>query len=147
MKWRIVAIGKPALAYARDGIAEYQARLSRQAGLEFRWVKPGADGAATARRQLAAAAGAHPVLLDEHGREFTTRQLAAECTAHERAGVKCLALIIGGADGHPAELAAAVPERWSLSRLTLQHELALLVLMEQLYRLESLRRGEAYHRD
>ena len=50
------------------------------------------------------------------------------------------------ADGHPEELRQAADETWSLSTMTLQHELALVVLLEQLYRAFSIQRGDPYHR-
>ena len=57
-----------------------------------------------------------------------------------------LTLWVGGADGLDADLVAGADERWRLSDLTLAHELALAVLLEQLYRVESWRAGHPYHR-
>ena len=147
MKWRTVAVGKPALAYAKAGVEEYASRLRHYGESEIAWIKEAASPAETTRRILDQARDARPVLLDERGREHTTRSLLAEVEAWEAGGVKRVAVIVGGADGHPPELRKSVPDSWALGRLTLQHELALLVWMEQLYRLQTLRRGEAYHRD
>ena len=57
-----------------------------------------------------------------------------------------ISFLLGGANGHGAALKARADERWSLSKLTLPHELARLVLLEQLYRAETLRAGHPYHR-
>ena len=147
MKWRVIAVGRPALAFARAGVEEYASRLRPYGDTEMVWVKEGANPAETARRILGHAKDARPVLLDERGRLHTTRRLLAEVEGWEAAGVKRVAVIVGGADGHPAELRQAVADAWALGRLTLQHELALLVWMEQLYRLHTLRAGSSYHRD
>ena len=58
-----------------------------------------------------------------------------------------VSLLIGGANGHDEQLLAAVDESWSLGPLTLPHYLARLVLVEQLYRVETVRAGHPYHRD
>ena len=62
-------------------------------------------------------------------------------------GCKKVAILIGGANGHSPELKEMVKESWSLSHMTLQHELALLVLVEQIYRAYSILRGDPYHRE
>ena len=64
-----------------------------------------------------------------------------------RPQLKKVAFLIGGADGHPPELRERCDEIWSLSRMTMQHELALVVLLEQLYRVFTIKRGEPYHRE
>jgi 23S rRNA (pseudouridine1915-N3)-methyltransferase len=64
-----------------------------------------------------------------------------------RGEVKTVAFLIGGADGHSAELREKSDRVLSLSSFTMQHELALLVLFEQLYRVASLASGSPYHRD
>ena len=61
-------------------------------------------------------------------------------------GVKTVSLLIGASDGHTTELREKADAVWALSPLTLQHELALVVLLEQIYRAYSIKRGEPYHR-
>jgi 23S rRNA (pseudouridine1915-N3)-methyltransferase len=87
------------------------------------------------------------VALDEHGVEWTTAELRrfveGEAT-HGRAG---LAFLVGGADGIPKDVLARAGRTVALSRLTLPHRLARLVLVEQLYRVLTMIRGEPYHRE
>jgi 23S rRNA (pseudouridine1915-N3)-methyltransferase len=147
MKWRIITVGRPALAYAKAGVEEYLGRLRRYGEVEMVWVKEGASALETGRRVLEQAAGCRMVLLDETGVQMTTRQWLGVVDGMARDGVKRLAVLVGGADGHGAEVKAAVAERWALGRMTMQHELALVVWLEQLYRLMTLNRGEPYHRD
>jgi 23S rRNA (pseudouridine1915-N3)-methyltransferase len=92
--------------------------------------------------------GAFRIVLDERGERPTTRQLSDKVAALEMRGdVKCVAFLIGASDGHTDELRRSADWLLSLSSMTMQHELALVVLLEQIYRVATLRKGEPYHRD
>ena len=84
------------------------------------------------------------VALDERGRERTTTELA--CWLEERSPAGRMAFVIGSDLGLDGELKAAAQERLALSRLTLPHHLARLLLLEQLYRASDLLAGGQYHR-
>jgi len=147
MKLLILAAGKPALAYAKDGIEEYLKRLKRygQASLEF--VKAGGSEEVS-QRLLERSESMFRVALDERGERLTTAELAKRFEALEHRGdVKTVAFLIGASDGHTPELRQKADLVLSLSSLTLQHELALVVLLEQLYRVASMRAGSPYHRE
>ena len=146
MKWTILAIGKPALAYAKAGVAEYEKRLARHGGVEIVTFRE-AGQAENSRRLLEASAEAClRIVLDERGELLTTSDLAARFAKWELDRVKRVAVLIGGADGHDNSVHEAADLVLGLSRLTLQHELALVVFLEQQYRVGTLRRGEPYHR-
>lgn len=143
MKFRVLAIGKPKLRHAADGIADYQRRLTRTCDLEVDYLKE-KDGP---RQLLAKSAGSYRIALDERGERLTTGQLVQRIDALElRGDVKTVSFLIGGSDGHAEELRRESDLILSLSSLTLQHELALVLLLEQLYRVYSIKRGEPYHR-
>lgn len=146
MKWQVLAIGKPSLAYAKAGTEEYLKRLSRYAKLELRtdWKEAGA--AKNSEVLLAASEGAVRLALDERGEIWTTAQFAENVASWQNRGVKRVALLVGGADGHTPELRQTADHLVSLSGFTLQHELALVVLLEQIYRVHTLLKGEPYHR-
>lgn len=147
MQIRVIAAGKPALAYARAGIEGYLKRLKPHGGHELVIVKAG-NRADVSARLLERSAGCFRIALDERGDAPNTRALASQLAALElRGDVKCVAFLIGAADGHPPELREKCDRVLSLSSLTMQHELALLVLLEQLYRIASLKSGSPYHRD
>lgn len=84
------------------------------------------------------------VVLDEGGREWSTEELARFLEAHLPLGP--LVFVIGSDLGLHPEVLERANVCWSLSRLTLPHELARLVLMEQLYRALDLLAGGSYHR-
>jgi 23S rRNA (pseudouridine1915-N3)-methyltransferase len=144
LNWTIIAIGKPKLAFARAGVAEYARRLQTRVDIIY---LPASDATSEGQALLRRSEGTLRIALDERGEELTSRELTARISGWERDGVKSAALLIGGAGGHNESVRTAAGWTWSLSRLTLQHELALVVALEQLYRAYSIKAGTPYHRD
>jgi 23S rRNA (pseudouridine1915-N3)-methyltransferase len=146
VNWHILAIGKPKLAFAEAGVAEYLRRLTPMAKVRLDSLK-----ASTREKESAAllerSAGMFRIVLDERGRQFASREFAGKIREWEQRSVKNIALIIGGADGHAEELRQSADLLLALGKLTLQHELALVVLLEQIYRAYSINAGAPYHRD
>jgi len=146
MHWLVFAIGKPKLGFARDGIEEYATRLRPLAAVTIDYLKPAA-GEEESTALLRRSEGMYRVALDERGAQFTSRDLAAKVGQWEQDRIKDIALLIGGADGHSPALRAKADITWALGKLTLQHELALVVVMEQIYRAYAIKAGLPYHRD
>lgn len=146
MKIRILVAGKPALEYARLGCEEYLRRLERFGSYGMEHVKAGTPekvSAELARRSE----GSLRIALDQRGEPLGTETWAERLAAFElRGDVKAVSFLIGAADGHTADFRRQCDQVWSLSPLTLQHELALVVLLEQLYRIANFRSGGPYHR-
>jgi 23S rRNA (pseudouridine1915-N3)-methyltransferase len=146
MRLQILTIGKPKLGYARAGVEEYIERLRASGGVAITELKAGTQAQESTALQERSE-GCLRVVLDERGEQVSSRELAAKVARWELDRVKGVAFLIGGADGHTEELRRKADWRWSLSKLTLQHELALVVLLEQLYRARSINAGAPYHRD
>jgi 23S rRNA (pseudouridine1915-N3)-methyltransferase len=146
MRWHILAIGKPKLDFARLGIDEYASRMEPFAPLRIDYLKAGSREEES-RGLLERSEGMFRIVLDERGDHVTSRELAKKIDAWEQRGPRDFALVIGGADGHTEELRKTAGWTWSLSKLTLQHELALVVVLEQIYRAYSIKAGLPYHRD
>ena len=145
MTWLFLTVGKPALAYARVGRDDYAARIARYAKVEHVAVKasaPPAEGAAL----LARSEGCLRIVLDSRGRALRSRDLAALVGGWRDEG-RQPALLVGGADGHDASMLARADFIWSLGPLTLQHELAFVVALEQIYRAHTILAGHPYHRE
>jgi 23S rRNA (pseudouridine1915-N3)-methyltransferase len=148
----IVAIGKlrPAIRAACD---EYLVRLRRFD--EVREVElreaPGSQSPAVQRRtEGARLLAAIPdrgliVALDRGGTAWTSEALAA-AAGRWREGARPIALVLGGSTGLDEAVLARADFRWSLGPLTLPHELARLVALEQWYRAGTILRGEKYHK-
>jgi len=139
MRYRVVAVGRMKDAALRAACDEYLDRLRHYAKVEEREVKD------EARILGAIPEGSRLVALSRQGEECSSAGLA-EWTARWELDGRDITLAIGGADALPVEVLGQAERRWSLSRLTLPHELARLVLYEQLYRAYTIRRGEPYHR-
>ncbi len=89
--------------------------------------------------------GERLVALDERGDALSSRELSAVLEGWQHDG-QDIALVIGGPDGLSQECLGRAALRWSLSRLTLPHGLARVLVAEQLYRAWSLLQGHPYHR-
>lgn len=152
MRYRLLAVGKLKRGFYRDGCEHYLKRLERFGRVEVVEVSEGRGTRPESVRQeegkaLLANAAGWLVALDERGASLRSRELAARLDELELAGHSALTLLIGGAEGLSRQVTSAAMESWSLSPLTLPHELARLVLCEQLYRAETIRADHPYHRE
>ena len=139
MRYRVVAVGRLRDAALRAASDEYLGRLRRYARVEEHEVKD------EARVLGAVPEGARLVALSRTGEAWTSRELA-ERTARWDLEARDVTFAIGGAEALPSEVLARADRVWSLSALTLPHEVVRLVVYEQLYRAFTIRRGEPYHR-
>ncbi len=87
------------------------------------------------------------VLLDEAGKEQTSRQFASWLERRTSSGGKRLVFVIGGPYGFSPDVYAAATERLSLSRMTFSHQMVRLIFVEQLYRALNILSGGPYHHD
>ena len=146
MRWHILAVGKPKLPFAATGIDEYARRLKPYAAVRTGWLKS-SSRESESLALLERSEGMCRVVLDERGEHVTSRDLAKKIGEWELRSGRDFALLVGGADGTTEALRQSGVWVWSLSRLTLQHELALLIALEQLYRAYTIKAGLPYHRD
>jgi 23S rRNA (pseudouridine1915-N3)-methyltransferase len=154
MRLRLIAVGTRMPAWVRSGCDEYLRRLRGALAVTLTEIEPGPRRRGTA--QAIAAEGArlltalrpqeHLIALDERGRQFSTSELAEWLSRRMHAGAD-LAFAIGGPDGLAREVLARSSLTLSLSRLTLPHALARVVLAEQLYRAHCILANHPYHRD
>ena len=139
MRYRIVAVGRMKNAALRAVCDEYLERLRHYTRVEEHEVKD------EARVLGAVPEGARLVALTRRGDEWSSVQLAEWTEKWDMDG-RDVVFAIGGADTLPDEVLRKAERLWSLSQLTLPHEVARVVLYEQLYRAHTIRRGEPYHR-
>jgi 23S rRNA (pseudouridine1915-N3)-methyltransferase len=84
--------------------------------------------------------------LDERGEQSSSEELAEFISEHQVRATRKISLIVGQAEGHAEQIRLKANWVWALSRLTLQHELALMLALEQVYRAYSILSGAPYHR-
>jgi 23S rRNA (pseudouridine1915-N3)-methyltransferase len=150
---RLLAVGKDRSGLYAPAVEEYASRISRYVRFELVEVPEARKRAGTpqARDEEGASILARlddrerVVALDERGAQPTSAELARKVEGWLRGG-RDVALVLGGSDGLAAEVMERAAERLSLSRLTLAHRLARLVLVEQVYRAFTILRGEPYHK-
>ncbi len=157
MKITICAIGRVKSSYARLGCDDYVSRMKRFFKvdyIELKDVRRGrSDGTKVWKNQEAQALLSHipknafAVALDERGKQFKSQQFASWIESQQVRGISSIAFLIGGPDGHGQDVMKTAQLSMALSALTLPHELARLVLCEQLYRAGSLLSGHPYHRE
>jgi len=148
----LISVGK-LRPYYRQACDDYLRRLSRYGPVTEREVREaGRAATATLRRREESArieavlpGRARLVLLDRGGTEWSSEELASRLDTW-RVAATPVALVIGGAYGVTPELTSLAASRWSLGPLTLPHELARVVVLEQWYRAWTILRGEPYHK-
>lgn len=158
MRFKLICVGKAAGPF-RLLSAEYEERIRRYARLEvaeveeakYRGQPPAAEIARILEREaegiLSELRGRwYPVLLAQSGRAMTSEELAAFLEERALRGEGDVAFIVGGSLGAASSLFAAARLVLSLSAMTLPHQLARVVLLEQLYRALTIQKGEPYHK-
>jgi 23S rRNA (pseudouridine1915-N3)-methyltransferase len=143
LKIKIVSVGKDRSGLFAPGVAEYLERLQHYAKTSVVELSESRDEGAALLEQR----GKRDLLvaLDERGRQLTSPELAHWLGKHLETG-KDLTFVVGGDQGLDEKVRAEAVLVLGLSRLTLPHRLARLVLCEQLYRAFTLVRGEPYHK-
>lgn len=152
MRLRLLCVSRRPAAWVADAGQEYLRRLKGQLDVEVREIAPAqaANAAQQKAREgemiLKAAAGATLVALDERGTQWSTREFADTLARWRDSGTDVV-LAIGGAEGHSDAVRAHAAATWSLSRLTLPHQFARVLVIEQIYRAWSLLNNHPYHRE
>ena len=156
MKMTVVAVGKLKERFWSDACAEYLKRLQPYARVtvkEVADVDPGRAGGVDAAREKegtsllsALAETSYVILLDIDGKQRSSVEFSQRLDALASAGKSDLAFVIGGSDGVSDAVRRRSYETLSFGRITLPHNLARVVLLEQVYRAMKISRGEPYHK-
>jgi 23S rRNA (pseudouridine1915-N3)-methyltransferase len=152
MRLLLVGVGRlrPALREVTD---DYLRRLNRVVAIEEREAREAGQAATAALRQQQederilrlVPANTAITLLEVTGSPWSSEQLAVQLDSW-RVAARDRALVIGGAEGVGPSVRGRADQRWSLGALTLPHELARLIVAEQLYRAAMILQGHPYHR-
>lgn len=140
MKLRIAWIGKTREAAIQTLTDEYLQRLSHYSDAQGITVKD-----ESSLLKLRGREGATLVLLDNRGKQFSSEELAEFLRNHRDRVASPLMFAVGPADGFGPEIRQEAKLLLSLGKMTLAHELARVVLLEQLYRAFTILKGHPYH--
>lgn len=157
MEILLLAVGKTNIGFVEEGIREYTGRLKRYVPFRIECLKDVKGAGQLPEQRQKELEGAMilerlqgsdvVVLLDEHGREYTSREFAGWMEKQMATGRKRLAFVVGGPYGFSPEVYARAEGKVSLSRMTFNHEMVRLFFVEQIYRAMTILRGEPYHHD
>lgn len=155
MHIRLIAVGDRQPAWVDEAFDSYAKRLPVQWKFGLEPVATAARAGESDARKAVELEGQgvlrklkpaeRVVALDERGKQLSSLELSSAVDDWQRDG-RDVALVIGGPDGLSEECLGRAERRWSLSRLTLPHGLARVLVAEQLYRAWSLLQGHPYHR-
>jgi 23S rRNA (pseudouridine1915-N3)-methyltransferase len=157
MKITLIVVGKTDKKHILEGIAEYEKRLLHYCKFEFKVlsdIKNSKTMPANVQMQKegelilsAARPLSELILLDERGTEYNSMDFAKFIERKGISGQKELTFVVGGPYGFSPEVKSAATAMISLSRLTFSHQIVRLIFMEQLYRANTIIKGEPYHHE
>lgn len=157
MKIVVIAVGKTSTDYISRGVDEFLKRANRYLGVELTVIPDiKASKALTEEAQklqegrnilASLLPGDIVTLLDERGKELTSREFSGMIERWMVQGTKRLVFVIGGPYGFSKEVYERADSKLSLSRMTFTHEMVRLFFVEQIYRAMTIMRGEPYHHD
>lgn len=157
MKIKLYALGKTAFKYLNEGIEIYHKRLKHYAPFEYTEIplsKPSKKASFESikveeGKKLLKAIGNDDflVLFDEKGKEYSSENFAKFLEKNMVAGRKTLTFVIGGAYGFSSEVYARSNAKIALSQMTLSHQMVRLFAIEQIYRGQTILKGEPYHHE
>ena len=153
----LLTVGKTSISYVKEGIAEYVKRIGRYIPYKIQELPDASRSGKISEGEQKEAEGSlilrnlgdgdHVVLLDERGKEYTSREFAGRLEKLMASGRKRIVFVIGGPYGFSEAVYARGNELLSLSKMTFNHEMVRLFFTEQIYRGISILHGLPYHHD
>lgn len=157
MKIELAVIGKTSISYLKQGIDEYIKRLKHYVPFEIKYIDDIKNTKNISEDQQKRTEGAKilsllgrsdfVVLLDEHGKEYTSMQYSSYIQKRMLSGAKKVVFVIGGPYGFSQEVYARANDKISFSKMTFNHEMIRLIFTEQLYRAYTIINHEPYHHE
>lgn len=157
MKIELAVIGKTSIGYLKQGIDEYIKRLKHYVPFEIKYIDDIKNTKNISEDQQKRTEGAKilslldksdfVVLLDEHGKEYTSMQYSSYIQKRMLSGAKKVVFVIGGPYGFSQEVYNRANDKISFSKMTFNHEMIRLIFTEQLYRAYTIINHEPYHHE
>lgn len=143
MKIHIVTIGEPKLAYAKQGWQEYFNRLKHYHNVRITHVPD--KHAYDAEHLVSICGNGYKVALVITGKQLSSPELSGFLDKRALEGRE-LCFLVGGPEGLPQTVIDRADYAWSLAKLTFPHDLAMVILLEALYRASTITAGTPYHK-
>lgn len=146
MKINLVMVGKLKEKFLVEGVAEYLKRIKIFSKVNVQEISECRTIEEEGRKLLAQVPrDSFLIVLDVVGEELTSEKFAEKISELNLRGISDITFLIGGAFGLSEEVRQAADFRLSLSRMTFTHQMARLIIVEQIYRAFKINRGEPYH--
>lgn len=153
----LMTVGKTGISFVKSGIEEYVKRLKRYIPYSIEELPDIKNSGKIAENEQKEAEGrsilSHispsdfVILLDERGKEYTSREFAGRIEKIMGSGRKRAIFITGGPYGFSQTVYSRADDKLSLSKMTFNHEMVRLFFTEQIYRAMTILRNEPYHHD
>lgn len=157
MNIKLIVVGKTDASYLREGIAIYEERLKHYVNFETVVIPALKEQRNASPEEVKSREGlqilkqleksSYNVLLDEHGKQYSSVAFSQYIQKQMNAGTRCLSFVVGGAFGFSPEVYAAANDKLSLSTMTFNHQMVRLFFIEQIYRAFTILRHEPYHNE
>jgi len=157
MKIKLIQIGKTDASYLNEGISKYNKRIERYHPYEVLTIPDIKNSKNLSQSQQKTQEAIKilkniqntdfVVLLDEKGKEYTSLKFAEFIRETTLLSIKQMVFVIGGPYGFDASVYARANRKIALSKMTFSHQLVRLIFAEQLYRANSIIKGEPYHHE
>ena len=161
MTIKLLVVGKTDMSFVRDGLQLYQSRIGHYVSFQCQEIpalkdQKGASPSLVKEREGAlilkainanGSSGDRVILLDEHGKSFSSVGFAEYLQKQMNTGVRNITFVVGGSYGFAPEVYAAATDQISLSPMTFNHQMVRLFFAEQLYRAFTILKHEPYHNE
>ena len=157
MKITLLVVGKTDKSYVKEAVEVFENRLKHYIPFQIQVIADVKNAKKLSQEQLkqkegelilaAVPAGAELVLLDEGGKELTSKGFANLLNKKMVTGTRQLVFVIGGAYGFSCDVYQKANWKFSLSRMTFSHQMVRMIFVEQLYRAFTIIKGEPYHHE
>lgn len=157
MKISLFVVGKTNHNYLSPGIDEYTKRINHYIPFNIQYIADAKNTKNLSQAQQKQAEGQnllnafdksdYVVLLDERGKEFTSKDFSSFIEKKMQTVAKRLVFVVGGPYGFSEDVYQRANEKISLSKMTFPHDLIRLIFTEQLYRSFTIMNNEPYHHD
>lgn len=157
MKITLAVVGKTSTGYLEQGVAEYVRRLGHYVPFDIQYIADLKNTKSLTTDQQKVSEGKlilqnldksdYVVLLDEHGKEYTSMQFADYVQKRMSSGARRVVFVVGGPYGFSQDVYNRANDNLSLSKMTFSHEMIRLIFTEQLYRAYTILNHEPYHHE
>lgn len=157
MEIELLTVGKTSIRFVEEGIAEYTRRLKHYIPFSIKALPDIKNTSKLSEAKQKEAEGEkiltslttadYVVLLDEHGKEYTSVEFSSFIEKQMIAGRRKVVFVVGGPYGFSQEVYNRADSLLSLSKMTFNHEMVRLFFVEQIYRGMTILRGEPYHHE